>query len=176
MDYWALGHVHSRRVLSEKPWVVYSGCVQGKDIHEPGKQGCFLVEHNGFGELSMTFHPTSVLDFEVVSLNISDIENLGSVMKLLQEKLISLKEHNDLIFRLKLTGITPLDVELRNWDQEELQRTVSSFLKENRNRPLIASFITCLFVIIAGTLIPVSLLNRKLKKMMLRAVFTKRLI
>ncbi|MBR2873158.1 MAG: DNA repair exonuclease, partial [Lentisphaeria bacterium] len=38
VDYWALGHVHSRRVLSEKPWVVYSGCVQGKDIHEPGKQ------------------------------------------------------------------------------------------------------------------------------------------
>lgn len=130
VDYWALGHVHNRRILSESPWVVYSGCVQGKDVHEPGQQGCYVVDYDGFGKLSMTFHPTSVLEFETISLNISDIEDLGSVMRQLQEKLAPLKGQNDLLFRLKLTGITSLDAELRNWNQEELQSTVSSFLKE----------------------------------------------
>jgi DNA repair exonuclease SbcCD nuclease subunit len=24
-DYWALGHVHERRVLSRTPWIVYPG-------------------------------------------------------------------------------------------------------------------------------------------------------
>ena len=130
VDYWALGHVHSRRILNEKPFVVYSGCTQGKDIHEPGKQGCFVVDSDGFGKLSMNFHPTSVLEFEVITLNISDLENLESVMEHLAAELALIKDTNPLLFRLKLTGITPLDAELRNGNPEELLQTLSAFASE----------------------------------------------
>lgn len=42
-DYWALGHVHKREVLSEDPWIVFSGNIQGRHIREQGAKGCSLV-------------------------------------------------------------------------------------------------------------------------------------
>ena len=42
-DYWALGHVHQRRVLSARPWVVFPGNMQGRHARETGAKGCSLV-------------------------------------------------------------------------------------------------------------------------------------
>jgi exonuclease SbcD len=42
-DYWALGHVHTREVLSEDPWIVFPGNTQGRHIRETGPKGCTLV-------------------------------------------------------------------------------------------------------------------------------------
>lgn len=41
-DYFALGHIHARRNLSEKPWIVYSGNIQGRHINEMGAKGCYF--------------------------------------------------------------------------------------------------------------------------------------
>ena len=121
VDYWALGHVHSRRVLHEKPFVVYSGCVQGRDINEPGIQGCYVVDCDGFGGLSLTFHPTSVLEFQVLEVDAGAAENLEQLLKILLTELKKLDLKDRLLFRLKLTGVTPLDGELRKSDPEELR-------------------------------------------------------
>ncbi len=45
--YWALGHIHERQVLSTDPWVLFSGCLQGRHFQEAGAKGCSLVEANG---------------------------------------------------------------------------------------------------------------------------------
>jgi len=45
--YWALGHVHERRVLSRSPMVVYPGNTQGRSLREAGPRGCLLVEVEG---------------------------------------------------------------------------------------------------------------------------------
>lgn len=42
-DYWALGHVHAREIVSREPWVVYPGNIQGRHIREQGAKGCELV-------------------------------------------------------------------------------------------------------------------------------------
>ncbi len=42
-DYWALGHVHQREVLAERPWVVFPGNLQGRHIREVGEKGCTLI-------------------------------------------------------------------------------------------------------------------------------------
>jgi len=42
-DYWALGHVHERRILSEDPYVVFPGNLQGRSIRETGAKGAVLV-------------------------------------------------------------------------------------------------------------------------------------
>lgn len=42
-DYWALGHIHIRRVLHERPWIVFPGNLQGRHIRETGAKGCSLV-------------------------------------------------------------------------------------------------------------------------------------
>lgn len=41
-DYWALGHVHTREVLSVDPLVLFSGNTQGRNIRETGPKGCTL--------------------------------------------------------------------------------------------------------------------------------------
>lgn len=42
-DYWALGHIHARRVLAERPWIVFPGNLQGRHSRETGPKGCTLV-------------------------------------------------------------------------------------------------------------------------------------
>ena len=42
-EYWALGHVHEPGIRHERPWVVYSGVLQGRHIRETGPKGAYLV-------------------------------------------------------------------------------------------------------------------------------------
>lgn len=46
-DYWALGHVHAREIVSREPWVVYPGNLQGRHAREQGPKGCELVTVEG---------------------------------------------------------------------------------------------------------------------------------
>jgi DNA repair exonuclease SbcCD nuclease subunit len=60
-DYWALGHVHKREILSENPWIVFPGNTQGRHIKETGPKGCTIV---------------SVEDGAVVSVEHRDLHSL----------------------------------------------------------------------------------------------------
>ncbi|MCW2925984.1 MAG: metallophosphoesterase, partial [Thermoleophilia bacterium] len=42
-QYWALGHVHGRAVLSDAPWIVYPGNTQGRDVGETGPRGATVL-------------------------------------------------------------------------------------------------------------------------------------
>ena len=42
-DYWALGHIHTREVLSREPWIVFPGNLQGRHIREAGEKGATLI-------------------------------------------------------------------------------------------------------------------------------------
>ena len=129
VHYWALGHVHSRRILNEKPYVVYSGSIQGKDINEPGTQGCCIVDCDGFGGIEMSFRPTSVLEFQTFEINISACSNLDEMLKKTADAVREYKKGLDLLFRLKLTGVSKLDTELRFFNAEELREMVQSSLE-----------------------------------------------
>lgn len=41
-DYFALGHIHLRRVLSQEPWIVYSGNLQGRHVNEKDAKGFYF--------------------------------------------------------------------------------------------------------------------------------------
>jgi DNA repair exonuclease SbcCD nuclease subunit len=43
IDYWALGHVHQAKVLSDAPAIAYPGTPQGLSPRETGAHGCYLV-------------------------------------------------------------------------------------------------------------------------------------
>ncbi len=43
-DYWALGHIHEREVLSRDPWVVFPGNLQGRHMRETGEKGATVIE------------------------------------------------------------------------------------------------------------------------------------
>lgn len=41
-DYFALGHIHLRQVLSQEPWIVYSGNLQGHHVNEKDAKGFYF--------------------------------------------------------------------------------------------------------------------------------------
>lgn len=46
-QYWALGHVHAREVVSRDPWIVFPGNLQGRHARETGAKGATLVTFDG---------------------------------------------------------------------------------------------------------------------------------
>jgi len=42
-QYWALGHIHTREVVSQDPWIVFPGNIQGRHNRETGPKGCTVV-------------------------------------------------------------------------------------------------------------------------------------
>jgi len=42
-EYWALGHVHKREIVSKDPWIIFPGNIQGRHIKEAGAKGATLV-------------------------------------------------------------------------------------------------------------------------------------
>lgn len=42
-DHWAFGHIHARRVLSERPWIVLPGNIHGRLSKESSAKGWTLV-------------------------------------------------------------------------------------------------------------------------------------
>ena len=70
-DYFALGHIHARRNLSEKPWIVYSGNIQGRHINEMGAKGCYLgVIDENTKKTSIEFKTTGPILWQGVQVEI----------------------------------------------------------------------------------------------------------
>lgn len=42
-EYWALGHIHEYQELSQDPWIVFPGNLQGRSVRECGPRGAVLV-------------------------------------------------------------------------------------------------------------------------------------
>ena len=70
-DYFALGHIHARRNLSEKPWIVYSGNIQGRHINEMGAKGCYLgVIDENTKKTSIEFKTTAPILWQGVQVEL----------------------------------------------------------------------------------------------------------
>lgn len=70
--YWALGHIHDRRILhKENPVIAYPGIPQGRDTGETGEKGCFLVELLPNQQPKLTLVPTASILWDVRKLNIN---------------------------------------------------------------------------------------------------------
>ena len=72
IDYWALGHVHTREVLRDGgPAIVYPGNPQGRHPNELGSRGVYLVEVDDFGEVSLDFRSMDIVRRDRRELDIS---------------------------------------------------------------------------------------------------------
>ena len=79
MDYWALGHVHTRRILAESPYIVYPGNTQGLDSTETGPRGCYYVEVGPYGSVEMRFIDTSVARWETADISVDAIDSVSAL-------------------------------------------------------------------------------------------------
>lgn len=74
-DYWALGHIHHRQRLNERPPVVYPGNLQGRHRKEAGEKGGYLVELTP-GKAELTFVRFSPLCFSPVTYQARRVDSL----------------------------------------------------------------------------------------------------
>ncbi|MEW5735273.1 MAG: DNA repair exonuclease [Thermodesulfobacteriota bacterium] len=74
-DYWALGHVHQRRVISEEPYAVYPGNTQARSIREPGPRGCYVAEVEAGRVRSLAFAPLDAVRWENLEVDILGCRN-----------------------------------------------------------------------------------------------------
>lgn len=111
-DYWALGHVHTREVVRENPWIVFPGNTQGRHARETGPKGCMVVEAEpGTGVRSVEFVPTDVARWHHINIDIADLTTEDELHAAVQEEVRSAQsvaEDRTLALRLTLAGRGPL--------------------------------------------------------------------
>lgn len=112
MDYWALGHVHSQRVLSAHlPFVVYPGNTQGRNIKETGEKGCYLVKVGEDKEVELEFRATDVIRWTTYELSIHDLQTEQDLINALDHACVEISEKasdRPSIARMTLSGRSPL--------------------------------------------------------------------
>ncbi|HEY0838658.1 MAG TPA: DNA repair exonuclease [Vulgatibacter sp.] len=86
LDYWALGHIHSRSTLLEGPaWAAYPGNLQGRSFKpsEQGPKGALLVHVEDAIVRRIEFVALAPIVFGTVSVDIADHEDLASIQRAL---------------------------------------------------------------------------------------------
>lgn len=124
IHYWALGHIHAHRILQQEPWVVYSGCTQGRHMRETGPKGCCVVSVSG-RRTEIRFQALDQVRWCQMSL---DIETLTTEQDLVDAALTALQraredaEGRNVMLRLNWIGRGPLHSHLQNetWVDELL--------------------------------------------------------
>jgi exonuclease SbcD len=115
-DYWALGHIHQRRVHLEKPWIVMPGNPQGRDINEGGPKGVTLATIAEDGTIACEERLVALAVFERLSVDLSDIDDWSAMLDRAEKVLGEARAAAGgahLVARLTLSGATSLAWRLR---------------------------------------------------------------
>ena len=119
-QYFALGHIHTRAIIKNSPFIVYPGNIQGRHIKETGPKGCMLVKVDDTFRTHAEFVPLHVLLWERLRTDISEDSDadadqnessdaLTSVLDAVSVKLNALTaEQGDtpMAVRIEITGET----------------------------------------------------------------------
>jgi DNA repair exonuclease SbcCD nuclease subunit len=109
-DYWALGHVHAREVVSEAPRIVFPGNLQGRRASETGAKGCELVTVEA-GRIEAEFVALDVVRWNQVVVPLDGLDRLEALgeafRKALEPVLVGATDRLHAV-RVTLTGSTAL--------------------------------------------------------------------
>lgn len=113
-DYWALGHIHQKAVISHHPLAVYAGNLQGRSFKEQGEKGFYLVELQEQQPAQMTFVPTNPLEWREIETTVSEELSLEALTLQLWQQLQALSEGKEWIVRICLKLATQ---QAMHWQQ-----------------------------------------------------------
>jgi exonuclease SbcD len=124
-DYWALGHVHKREIISQDPWIVFPGNIQGRHIKETGAKGATLVTVKDGRITEVEERELDALRWAICQVDVSPCETSDSVHDEIRqafEKEIGQADGKTLALRLVLTGKCPMHAQLLDrtaqWTEE----------------------------------------------------------
>jgi DNA repair exonuclease SbcCD nuclease subunit len=109
-QYWALGHIHTRTELAREPWVVFPGNIQGRSVRECGPRGCYLVDVDDSGGVSLEFEPLDVVRWQVLPISLDEQTAPGDLEALAEsaiEHAVAEAEGRTLAVRIRLEGHGP---------------------------------------------------------------------
>ena len=128
-DYWALGHVHTRAVLSSSPAIVYPGNPQGRHAREAGPRGCFQVDVDTSGRTHLKFIETDVVRWAGLDVSITDHTRMDGLLDRLRERAgeIAGEFEGPTIIRCRIAGNGSLHTDLqREGVREELEHELAT--------------------------------------------------
>lgn len=128
MDYWALGHVHMPYIWpnADDPRIVFSGCIQGRDIKETGPRGVYEVTLRENQPAQLTFIPTASVVWQQFEVDVCDCSNVLDIQNKIVRELFRVNGKarcEEMISRITLVGATPLCRHLSNDSTLEDLRT-----------------------------------------------------
>lgn len=115
-DYWALGHVHAREVVSRDPWIVFPGNLQGRHAKETGPKGATLVTVEDGAVRSVEHRVLDVVRWEVVEVDASSASSVADVVDLVADAVAKRAEEAEgraLAARVVVTGTTRANAAIR---------------------------------------------------------------
>lgn len=110
-DYWALGHVHHRRLLHEYPHVVYPGNLQGRSIRETEGKGAYVVNVSASGSVEMEFLDVADVLWQEAVVSIEGLEREQELKERLLRAVDELRSSSSgrpVVARLRVEGRGPL--------------------------------------------------------------------
>ena len=116
MDYWALGHIHRHRVISEAhPTAVYCGNPQGRDPGEEDPRGCYVVTVDGANVVHPEFRAMDVVRWQLLDVA---IDGLGTDEALIDRVVAAVDDARvdagrSIVARVRLAGRGAVHATLR---------------------------------------------------------------
>ena len=124
-QYWALGHVHKREEVSQDPWIVFPGNIQGRHIREIGPKGCTLVTVDGGEIVEVTHRDLDVMRWSICEFDVSAKETVDDIYEQVRGGLqlaLDAAEGRPVAVRLVLYGACSAHLKLHadreRWIQE----------------------------------------------------------
>lgn len=115
-DYWALGHIHKHWADdAQNPRLVFSGCIQGRDIRETKRRGVTLVTLTEGMPNRIEFIPTASVVWQQLEVDVSSCAGLPDAISLILRELFRVNGAalcEEMISRVTLVGATELHEDL----------------------------------------------------------------
>lgn len=106
-DYWALGHIHTRKILHKQPHIVYPGNIQGRSIKETGPKGCYVVDVDENYGVSLEFHELDIVRWQVREIPIDGMLNEAQWVEAVEQAVEGIRAdypQRMSVVRFRLTG------------------------------------------------------------------------
>lgn len=134
-NYWALGHIHQRQVISENPHIIYPGNIQGRHRNEANEKGCYYVQLTESGTKA-EFIPTQHILFQHVTFDIAAFQTMEEIHHALKHLLEQYKEYHHFI-QLDIVG----SAEQNDWEQEKILAEMIELWNEEQVNQEVFTFV-----------------------------------
>jgi exonuclease SbcD len=129
-QYWALGHVHAREVLSNAPHIVFPGNLQGRSVRETGGKGATLVSVEAGLVSAIEHRSLDVVRWAIETIDVSTVHDRQDLLPIIRARIDAAYGAADgraLAIRLRLLGATELHADLLT-EAAELREDIETLL------------------------------------------------